>query len=247
MATIRDVVEALARRGGVDAVVVVGRDGLPIDARAANGVDADNVAALLPSVINGLAQLGEAGGRGPFGTGVLEFGCGRPPTWAPCSTTCAATVRRSPACSDPESPALSPVRRHLLVVDDEPHIGLLLRPHLERLGYVVTLARTLAEARRALQGGDGPFDALLLDLHLPDGSGLELLRELRSAAATRAFPVIVLTAEGEDRILGEAEGLGAGLLTKPFSPSKLTARIAAMLGDSPPPPPPPSSVPRDPR
>src|SRR5213594_1186191 len=76
MATIRDVVEALARRGGVDAVVVVGRDGLPIDARAANGVDAENVAALLPSVINGLAQLGEAGGRGPFGTGVLEFGSG---------------------------------------------------------------------------------------------------------------------------------------------------------------------------
>ena len=142
---------------------------------------------------------------------------------------------------------MSPARRHLLVVDDEPHIGLLLRPHLERLGYVVTLARTLAEARRALQGGDGPFDAMLLDLHLPDGSGLELLRELRSAAATRAFPVIVLTAEGEDRILGEAEGLGAGLLTKPFSPSKLTARIAAMLGDSPPPPPPPPSVPRDTR
>src|SRR2546428_5959165 len=76
MATIRDVVEALARRGGVDAVVVVGRDGLPIDARAVNGVDAENVAALLPSVINGLAQLGEAGGRGPFGTGVLEFGSG---------------------------------------------------------------------------------------------------------------------------------------------------------------------------
>src|SRR5260370_27984799 len=76
MATIRDVVEALARRGGVDAVVVVGRDGLPIDARATNGVDAENVAALLPSVINGLAQLGEAGGRGQFGTGVLGVGSG---------------------------------------------------------------------------------------------------------------------------------------------------------------------------
>jgi predicted regulator of Ras-like GTPase activity (Roadblock/LC7/MglB family) len=76
VATIRDVVEALARRSGVDAVVVVGRDGLPIDARTANGVDADNVAALLPSVINGLAQLGQAGGRGEFGTGVLEFGSG---------------------------------------------------------------------------------------------------------------------------------------------------------------------------
>ena len=130
---------------------------------------------------------------------------------------------------------MSPVRRHLLVVDDEPHIGLLLRPHLERLGYVVSLARTLAEARRTLQGGAPSLDAMLLDLHLPDGSGLDLLRELRAAPTTRALPVIVLTAEGEDRILREAEGLGAGLLTKPFSPSKLTARIAALLGDAPPP------------
>ena len=136
---------------------------------------------------------------------------------------------------------MSAVRRHLLVVDDEPHIGLLLRPHLERLGYVVSLARTLAEARRALGGGVQPLDAMLLDLHLPDGSGLDLLRELRAVPATRAFPVIVLTAEGEDRVLAEAERLGAGLLTKPFSPSKLTARIATLLGDAPPP-----SVPQDP-
>jgi DNA-binding response OmpR family regulator len=143
---------------------------------------------------------------------------------------------------------LSPNRRHLLVVDDEPHIGLLLRPHLERLGYVVSLARTLAEARGALQSDAAPLDAMLLDLHLPDGSGLDLLRELRGRAATRALPVIVLTAEGEDRILGEAERLGAGLLTKPFSPSKLTARIAAMLGDAPPPPSSgPPQVPPDPR
>jgi predicted regulator of Ras-like GTPase activity (Roadblock/LC7/MglB family) len=76
MATIREVVEALSRRSGVDAVVVVGRDGLPIDSRTANGVDAENIAALLPSVINGVTQLGQAGGRGEFGTGVLEFGSG---------------------------------------------------------------------------------------------------------------------------------------------------------------------------
>src|SRR5436309_8845647 len=49
MATIRDVVEALSRSNGVDAVLVVGRDGLPIDSRVANGVDAESVAALLPS------------------------------------------------------------------------------------------------------------------------------------------------------------------------------------------------------
>src|SRR5256886_6218450 len=74
MATIREVVEALSRRSGVDAVVVVGRDGLPIDSRTANGVDAESVAALLPSVINGMAQLGQAGGRGDFRARALEFG-----------------------------------------------------------------------------------------------------------------------------------------------------------------------------
>src|SRR5256886_17624935 len=73
MATIREVVEALSRRSGVDAVVVVGRDGLAIDSRTANGVDAESVAALLPSVINGMAQLGQAGGRGDFGPGAPAF------------------------------------------------------------------------------------------------------------------------------------------------------------------------------
>lgn len=131
---------------------------------------------------------------------------------------------------------MSGVRRHLLVVDDEPHIGLLLRPHLEHLGYRVSLARNLADARRALADGVPPLDAVLLDLHLPDGSGLDLLREIRARRETRALPVMILTAEGEDRVLGEVEALGAPLLTKPFSPSKLTARIASMLGDAPPKP-----------
>ena len=76
MPTIREVVEALSRRAGVDAVVVVGRDGLPIDSHTANGVDPDTVAALVPSAITSMTQLGEAGGRGEFDTGVLEFGAG---------------------------------------------------------------------------------------------------------------------------------------------------------------------------
>ena len=132
---------------------------------------------------------------------------------------------------------MPPRRRHLLVVDDEPHIGLLLRPHLERLGYRVSLARNLAEARDALGDRAAPLDAMLLDLHLPDGSGLDLLRDLRADKGTRDFPVIVLTAEGEERVLEEAEVLGADLLTKPFSPTKLTARVAALLGDAPAAPP----------
>ena len=118
---------------------------------------------------------------------------------------------------------------HLLVVDDEPHIGLLLRPHLEQLGYRASLARTIAEARAAIGNGTNGVDGLVLDLHLPDGSGLDFLRELRGAAATRALPVVVLTAEGDDRVLAAARALDADLLTKPFSPTKLTARLASMM------------------
>ena len=127
----------------------------------------------------------------------------------------------------------SPLPRHLLVVDDEPYIGLLLRPRLEELGYRVSLARTLGTARAALAGDPGAVDALLLDLHLPDGSGVDFLRELRGAAATRALPVLVLTAEGEDRVQDAVRHLDAILLTKPFSPTKLTAQIAAMLAGAP--------------
>lgn len=121
--------------------------------------------------------------------------------------------------------------RHLLVVDDEPHIGLVLRPYLEQLGYRVSFARSLADARAAL--GAAPPDGLLLDLHLPDGSGLDFLRDLRAVGATARLPVLVLTAEGEERVLREARHLGAALVTKPFSPTKLSQRVATMFGDLP--------------
>ena len=124
--------------------------------------------------------------------------------------------------------------RHLLVVDDEPHIGLVLRPFLEQLGYRVSVARTLDEARTAMRAAP-PADGLLLDLHLPDGSGLDFLRDLRTQTGTARLPVLVLTAEGEDRVLREARRLGAALVTKPFSPTKLSQRIAMMFGDAEPP------------
>ena len=75
MATIRDVVQALGRREGVDAVIVLGRDGLTIDA-AANGLDADGLAALIPSVAAACTRLGAAASRGEFSSGVVEFGRG---------------------------------------------------------------------------------------------------------------------------------------------------------------------------
>ncbi len=123
--------------------------------------------------------------------------------------------------------------RHLLVVDDEPHIGLVLRPYLEQLGYRVSFARSLAEARAVVNAAAPPLDGLLLDLHLPDGSGLDLLRDLRAQAGTARLPILVLTAEGEERVLREARRLGAALVTKPFSPTKLSQRIATMFGNLP--------------
>lgn len=121
--------------------------------------------------------------------------------------------------------------RHLLVVDDEPYVGLVLRPYLEQLGYRVSFARTLDEARSVLRAKP-QTDGLLLDIHLPDGSGLDLLRDLREQGSTARLPVLVVTADGEDRILREARRLGAALVTKPFSPTKLSHRIALMFGDT---------------
>lgn len=127
-------------------------------------------------------------------------------------------------------PAATPPRR-ILVVDDEPHIGLLLRLQLESRGYELELARSLFEARGALKGEIAP-DAILLDIHLPDGSGVDLLRELRGHPATAKIPVLILTAEGEERVLAEARSLGASTITKPFSPSKLRTQVAVLLGDA---------------
>ena len=76
MPSIRDVVQALGRREGVDAVIVLGRDGLTIDAHVRDGLDADGLSALIPSVAAACTRLGSAAARGDFTTGVAEFGKG---------------------------------------------------------------------------------------------------------------------------------------------------------------------------
>ena len=129
---------------------------------------------------------------------------------------------------------MAPSPRHLLVVDDEPHIGLLLRPLLERMGFRLSMARTLAAARAVLADRATPLDGMLLDLHLPDGSGLTLLAELRGDPATHTLPIMVVTAEGEEHILNEVTALDALLLTKPFSPTKLMRRLVELFGGGPP-------------
>jgi len=73
MPTIRDVVQALARRRGVKAAIVLGRDGLPIDSAAGDGLDPDGIAAVVPSLVSACTGIGGAGGCGRFDTGVVEY------------------------------------------------------------------------------------------------------------------------------------------------------------------------------
>lgn len=104
----------------------------------------------------------------------------------------------------------------ILICEDDPDVGTLLRILLERAGMKTEVVRTLAEARAAL--AQGAFAAITLDLVLPDGSGLTLLRELRRAPATRELPVIVISAraeEGRRELSGDAIGM-IDWVTKPI-------------------------------
>lgn len=76
MPTIRDFVEALGRREGVEAVIILGNDGLPIDSRVPPGGDPDALAALIPNVLRACDQLGAAASGGGLEMGVLEYGAG---------------------------------------------------------------------------------------------------------------------------------------------------------------------------
>ena len=116
----------------------------------------------------------------------------------------------------------------LLLLEDDPAIARTVAYALERDGLTVTHSLLVHDARQQLQSAR--FDLLVLDVGLPDGSGLDLLRDVRNAAPTAALPVLMLSAHGEeiDRVLGLE--LGADdYLTKPFSPRELAARVKALL------------------
>lgn len=113
-----------------------------------------------------------------------------------------------------------------LVVEDEPLLNESLTDHLVEDGFTVDSVEYLSEAQYKLLGE--PYDVILLDLRLPDGDGMNLLKEMRDKEIDSA--VIILTARGEleDRV----EGLNLGAddyLSKPFSMQELSARLHAVL------------------
>lgn len=119
---------------------------------------------------------------------------------------------------------------HVLVADDEPHIGRIIQTKLEQGPFRVTLVYDGDEALRALE--QYPDVALvLLDLMMPGKSGLEVLAAVRADARWQALPCVILTAAGQDQRFDEAMRLGANdFLTKPFSPKRLYARVMELTG-----------------
>jgi two-component system, OmpR family, alkaline phosphatase synthesis response regulator PhoP len=118
--------------------------------------------------------------------------------------------------------------RTILVVDDEPGIVTIARDYLDRAGFRVISAGDGVSALR-LARAERP-SLLVLDLMLPGMDGLDVARALREDPATRALPIIMLTARVEeaDRLIGLE--LGADdYITKPFSPRELVARVRAVL------------------
>jgi len=120
------------------------------------------------------------------------------------------------------------VRKRILVVDDEPDIGELLKYNLEQEGYEVLL---LTQGERVV-----PFlekdqvDLVILDLMLPGISGMDLCRQLKRSPKLENIPIIILSAKSSetDKIVGLE--LGADdYITKPFSPREAVARVKAVL------------------
>jgi two-component system, OmpR family, KDP operon response regulator KdpE len=113
----------------------------------------------------------------------------------------------------------------VLVVDDEPQILRALRVILRNAGYEVSTAETKSEALDAVSVR--PPDAMVLDLVLPDGSGVEVCREVRTWSS---LPIIVLSAVGDEREKVRALDVGADdYITKPFGTEELLARLRAAL------------------
>lgn len=123
----------------------------------------------------------------------------------------------------------------MLVADDEPHIGRIIKMKLEQGPFRVTLAFDGREAIEVLEREDD-IALVLLDVMMPHLSGFDVLSHMRSSERWRHTPCIVLTAAGQEAQHQRALSLGATeFMTKPFSPKKLYLRTAELAGVSVPP------------
>jgi DNA-binding response OmpR family regulator len=119
--------------------------------------------------------------------------------------------------------------RKLLIVDDEAGVRSLVRMTLGQ-GYQIEEAGTGEEAVQLAR--ELVPELVLLDVMLPDRSGLDVCRELKADPATASTSIVMLTARAQQSDLGEADDAGAdGYFTKPFSPVALIRKVEEILGE----------------
>lgn len=129
------------------------------------------------------------------------------------------------------APALIP-RTRILVADDEPHIGRIIKTKLEQGPFAVDLVYDGAEALEAL-ATEPPVGLIVLDLMMPRVSGLEVLARVREDDRWRHIPCLILTAAGQDHQEEDARRRGADeFMTKPFSPKRLLARVTELVEEA---------------
>jgi DNA-binding response OmpR family regulator len=118
------------------------------------------------------------------------------------------------------------VQMRLLLVEDSARLRELLGERLRAADYALDVAATAAEFRE--EAASGRYDLFIVDLGLPDGDGLMLIRELREAGNATAILVITARATIDDRVAG-LDGGADDYLVKPFNHSELLARVRALL------------------
>ena len=128
----------------------------------------------------------------------------------------------------PREPAWEAGVAAILAIEDDWTVRTVLQHTLESAGHRVESVPGVAEGRARLAAGR--YDVVLLDLNLPDGNGLELLREIRREHGTQVS-VLVLSGMRQEEAVVRGLELGADdYVTKPFSPPELLARVARCLG-----------------
>lgn len=122
--------------------------------------------------------------------------------------------------------------RHVLLIEDEPHIAEAIRFILSRAGWQVSLQHDGLTAMAAIAASRP--DVVILDLMLPGRSGLEILSDLRADARFAALPVLMLTARGQQRDRDAAARAGASaFLSKPFANADVLAAVRALADGEP--------------
>jgi len=120
--------------------------------------------------------------------------------------------------------------KKILIADDEEVIRKFLKIHLSKWGYDVKEAPDGAEALKQL--GKEDFDLLICDILMPNKTGWEVMKEMRSDPKTKDIPVIVLTAKNEDSDMFKGYDLGANYyMTKPFTKAQLLYGLKLMFGE----------------